>query len=139
MAMTAEQKALQACADYARLSAEIKTHTATISRALSLCPGVEGRLLPVENVFDGIWHRHDAEDITHLKQAFTPDLQDAGWGGQVRVYMEDADVRDYLETECPHCLLAYESVMTRKAARKALGNAKRTISMIGRKALKVSA
>lgn len=117
-------KALKACADYARLNAEIKEITKLISGALRYCKGVRGTCGVAE---DGMQYgEHD--DVTHLKDAFTPDKNDEGYA----LFMTDSEIREYLYENCACCLKAYEFVLERKAAKKALGVTKRAIGAIGR-------
>lgn len=121
-------KALQACADYARLNAEIKTLTKAIGDALHYCKGVRGTCGVGA---DGMkYGEHD--DDTHLKSAFTPEVVDDGWGEGRTVWMTDAEIREYLYENCACCLKAYEFVLERKASKKALGSVKRAIGTIGR-------
>jgi len=117
-------KALKACADYARLNAEIKELTKLISGALRYCKGVRGTCGVAE---DGMQYgEHD--DVTHLKDAFTPDKNDEGYA----LFMTDSEIREYLSENCACCLKAYEFVLERKAAKKSFGVVKRAISAIGR-------
>lgn len=118
-------KALKACADYARLNAEIKRLTTVIGEHIGKCPGVNGDLQPADD--DG-WYARANKDRTHLKEAYTPDVQ--GFPPE-RVFMEDADVLEYL-ADCPHCLAAHEAIQARKAARKQFAAVKRSIGAIGR-------
>jgi hypothetical protein len=128
--MTSDQKALRACADYARLNAEIRLLTKSISDALHYCKGVHGTC----GIGDGGMKYGDHDDPTHLSEAFRPDVEDDGWGAGQQVWMTDVEIREYLYENCACCLKAYEFVLERKAAKKALGAAKRAITMIGRKA-----
>jgi len=129
--MNAEEKAVKACANYVRLRMEIKRLTSAIGEAIEYCPGVTGKRRRAET-YGGttFWHVDDREP-THLKEAYSPDLQ--GFPPEA-VYMEEADIREYLAV-CPHCLAAHNAIQARKAARKSLGAAKRAITMIGRRAL----
>jgi len=130
---TSEQKALRACADYARLNAEIKTLTKAIASVLRYCKGVRGTCGVGE---DGMQYgEHD--DVTHLKSAFTPDTVDDGCDSPHQVWMTDFEIREYLFEHCACCLKAYELVLERKAAKKAFGVAKRSIGAIGRSSAKV--
>ncbi|MCA8018110.1 hypothetical protein [Burkholderia metallica] len=117
-------KALKACADYARLNAEIKRLTSAIASALHYCKGVRGTCGIGE---DGMTYG-DHDDVTHLKSAFTPDKDDQGYA----VFMTDAEIREYLFENCDCCLKAYGFVLERKVAKKALGAVKRSIGAIGR-------
>jgi len=105
------EKALKACAEHARLSAEIKALTKAIGESIGKCQGVDGDL-----------------NHTHLKEAYEPYIQ--GFPLEA-AYMEPEDVSEYLAV-CPHCLAAHEAVQARKAARKSLGAVKRHITMLGR-------
>jgi hypothetical protein len=134
--MTPEQRALHACTDYARLSAEIKRLTRAIGEALDHCPGIEGKRLPAGwTIATPEQSRAHDDDLTHLKEAYTPDCDDSdhGYYEPVARFMTDPEVREYLSV-CPHCLAAHEAIQARKAARKSLGAAKRAITMIGRRA-----
>jgi hypothetical protein len=128
--MNAEQKALKACGDYARLSAEIKRLTRLLSDSLAACPGVNGHLQLTAN-----WPIDQADidlysaDETHLKRAYAFDTDDSG-----RYFLTHGEQLEVLSA-CPHCLAAHNAIQQRKAARKSLGAAKRAITMIGRKAL----
>jgi hypothetical protein len=77
--MNAEQKALKACGDYARLSAEIRRLTRLLSDSLAACPGVNGHLQVTAN-----WPADQTDidlysaDETHLKRAYAFDTDDSG-------------------------------------------------------------
>lgn len=129
MSLNAEQKALKACADYARLSAEVKRLTVAIAVALAGCPRVEGRLADLE--FET---GQALEGVTHVKNAYRGFIPDDAWEPYLRHYSA-AELIEQLSV-CPHCLAAHEAIQRRKAARKSLGAAKRAITMIGRKAIK---
>ena len=127
------EKALKACADYARLSAEIKCLTRAIGDALSRCRGIKGER---PESFDFSEERviyYDAEngDHSHLKEAFSFDIDEDQYSPS-RVYKTDAEIRDYLLESCPYCLTAYEHIVRRKQARKQFGIVKRSISAMGR-------
>lgn len=126
--MSAEQKALRACADYARLNAEIRRLSNALSENLSKCPGQHGYLLS-NNAAE--WAKQEA-DCTHLKAAYTPEVESSAYE-QWTVYMTEAEIREYLAV-CPHCLAAHDAIQARKAARRSLGAAKRYITMLGRAA-----
>lgn len=121
-------KALKACADYARLNAEIKRLTSAIASTLHYCKGVRGTCGVGA---DGMKYG-DHDDITHLKHAFTPETEELEWGGHRKVWMEEAEIREYLFENCDCCLKAYGFVLERKVAKKALGAVKRSIGAIGR-------
>ena len=130
--MTPEQRALRACADYARLSGEIKRLSAALADALAACPGVNGHLQLPDGPFDQDRINQHCTDQTHLKAAYTPEVVE-GHYDRDQVFMTDAEVREYLAL-CPHCLTAHEAIQARKTARKLLGASKRAITMIGRRA-----
>jgi hypothetical protein len=127
--MTDEQKALKACANYSRLTAEVKRLTRLLSDSLSGCPGVNGHLqLPVDRLFDQAAHESHNADETHLKRAYAAETDDDG-----QYFLTHGEQMEVLSA-CPHCLAAHEAIQARKAARKSLGAAKRQIGLIGRKA-----
>jgi hypothetical protein len=115
--MNAEQKALKACSDYARLSAEIKSLTFEIGAHLGACLDFKEAkgVHPVE---------------TCLVEAYAHDEDDSG-----RYFLTAAE-QDEILSKCVYCSAAHEAIQGRKAARKSLGAAKRAITMIGRKAIK---
>ena len=120
--------ALKACADYARLNAEIRTLTKAIGDALHYCKGVRGTCGVGA---DGMKYG-DHDDPTHLSHAFESDIEEQEYGEGRRVWMEEAEIREYLYEQCACCLKAYEFVLERKAAKKQLGIVKRAIGNIGR-------
>jgi hypothetical protein len=135
--MNAEQKALRACADYARLTHEIAELKRKVGNHLSKCPGMHGYLLTDSAYADNQTLAKMNADCTHLKAAYTPEVESSPvdhWN----VYMTDAEIREYLAV-CPHCLAAHEAVQARKAARRSLGATKRFIGMLGRAAAKAAA
>jgi hypothetical protein len=115
--MNAEQKALKACSDYARLSAEIKSLTFEIGAHLGACLDFKEAkgVHPVE---------------TCLVEAYAHDEDDSG-----RYFLTAAE-QDEILSKCVYCSAAHEAIQGRKAARKSLGAAKRVITMIGRKAIR---
>lgn len=120
------ERALKACADYARLNAEIRSLSKAIGDALHYCKGVRGTC----GVGSDGWKYGDHDDPTHLAEAFRPDTTDEG----STVWMSDFEIREYLYENCACCLKAYERVLERKAAKKQLGIVKRAIGNIGRAA-----
>lgn len=121
-------KALKACADYARLNSEIKQLTKSIGDVLRYCKGVRGTCgIGTDGMQFG---EHD--DPTHLKEAFRPETVDDGWSEGRQVWMTDTEIREYLYENCACCLKAYEFVLERKTAKKTLGAVKRAIGNIGR-------
>lgn len=128
-------QALKACADYARLNAEIRSLTKMIGDALSYCRGVKGERQEGYDWADERVTYHDAEggDHSHLKEAFTPEIYYHSPYAPERVYMSPSEIRGYLaEQKCLHCLTAYEAILARKAARKTFAGVKRAIGNIGR-------
>lgn len=122
--MTPEQKALKACADYARLTREIASLKTALGDYLGKCPGVR---------------TPELGDSTHLSVAYTPEVVESDCDYEYsphNVFRTDAEVRAYLSI-CPHCLAAHESIQARKAARRSLAAVKRQIGLIGRKAITV--
>lgn len=125
------EKALKVCADYARLSAEIKALTKAIGDALDGCPGVNGKRASLELEDGAIVFGGDADE-THLKSAYTPILIEPTYysDGETR-YLSDKQIRERLAC-CSACLAAHEAIQARKAARKSLSAVKRHITMLGR-------
>jgi hypothetical protein len=103
-----------------------------VGNHLSKCPGMHGYLLVDSATADNQTLAKMIADCTHLKAAYTPDVEDDGAYSQWTVYMTDAEIREYLAA-CPYCLAAHEAVQARKAARRSLGATKRFIGMLGRK------
>jgi hypothetical protein len=134
--MTPEQKALRACADYARLNAEIRRLTSELAESLSTCPGMHGSLLAPHHPYDAQTERKREADCTHLKAAYAPEVEGDGCS-QWTVYMEADEIREYL-AECPHCLAAHDAIQARKVARRRLGATKRFIGKLGRAAAKAT-
>lgn len=135
--MNAEQKALKACADYARLLDEIKRLTREIGDRLSGCLGVDGRLKLPDWASAGEAMEYRKEDETHLKQAYRGEVVDGVWEPYLRHYSASELVGQL--SVCPHCLAAHNAIQERKQARKSLGAAKRAITMIGRRAMAAEA
>lgn len=127
-------KALKACADYARLSVEIKCRTKAIGDALSKCRGIKGERAEGYDFVEERVTYHDAEggDTSHLKEAFAFDIDDSHPYVLERFYKDESEILEYLREACPYCLTAYEHIQARKAARKQFGIVKRSISAIGR-------
>jgi len=115
------EKALELVGRYARLTAQIKDCKARIGDSLELCNGISGKRNEPMN------HRKtdskNRELDVHLTQWYTPDWQ--GDYGDQPVY---DDIGEWSAEECPHCYAAHLAIQERKAARKALGYVKATIS-----------
>lgn len=120
--MSDEQKALKACADYARLTREISSLKTALGDHLGKCTGVR---------------TPELGDSTHLSVAYRPEVveSDSHYEDAHNVFMTDAEIRAYLAV-CPHCLSAHEAIQARKVARRSLGATKRIIGMLGKKAAK---
>lgn len=90
------------------------------------CTGIKGGLAySTDNVY-GLPMQKDPSEITHLKQAYSPEVRDSEFGGYD--YMEEDEIAYFLADSCPHCLHAHELIQLRKKARRRLGNAKAAIS-----------
>lgn len=130
----------QACADYARLTAEIKRLTKAIGVALEQCKGVEGKRDEGFDFQRQVVTYHDGDkDHSHLKEAFIPDVEESDYYSEGHhVYMAESEIREYLgnDVKCVHCLSAFESVLSRKAAKRELGIVKRRIVAYGKTAMK---
>jgi hypothetical protein len=138
--MTREQKALRACAEYARLGTEIRELTREIGNALSQCVGIKGQRDAYVDPSQGTIYSDNDADHSHLKEVFTPYEDYNEHGYRSKLWMDKDEIRYYLTEDepCAHCLRAYEAVIKRKASRRALGHAKRSISLIGRAAAQES-
>lgn len=113
--MTEEQKAVKACADYARLNAEIKHLTLEIGAHLGAClDDKEAKeVRPLE---------------TCLVQAYAHEEDESG-----RYFLTAAEQNEIL-SKCIYCSAAHEAIQARKASRKSFAAVKRQIGLIGRKA-----
>lgn len=132
---TIEQRAVAAVKAVAVTRAEVERLTKAIGEALAMCPGVKGGLVHVPTGTAGVMYEQpDPNDITHLKQAYTPEVRDSEFGGHD--YMDDDEIHYYLEEACQHCLQAHKLVKQRRIARQQHGRAKATVTNIGRQLLK---
>lgn len=109
-------KALKACADYARLSAEIKRLRNEIGAHLIAC--LESKEAKGIRPID-----------TCLSEAYACEKDEDGR------YFLDASEQDEILSKCIYCSAAHEAIQARKAARKQFGILKRSISAIGRAAI----
>lgn len=111
-------RALAACASHVRAKNEIKRLTELIGTSLSAC------------FFEHQREHPNTEYVSHLQQAYEFDVDE--YVG--RTYLDEADQLELL-SDCPHCLAAHHAIQERKKAKKSLGAARRTITMIGKSAL----
>lgn len=118
-------KALKACADYARLNAEIRRLSKVIGDCIDKCPGVFYR--EIRNAKGDLTATNTT--ATHLTAAFACDIDDDG----DRYFLTLEEQLEAL-AGCPHCLAAHEAIQQRKTARKSLGATKRWITKIGKEA-----
>lgn len=123
MKQTEEQKALQACANYARLTRGIEHLTAAVGEALRACPGPD--------VLD-----ESDRSLTHLSVALRATVVLEDTGERRRQYDEEITAE---VDRCPHCAAAFHAIKARKYARRCLGQAKRVIGAIGGRANAVAA
>lgn len=130
---TIEQRAVAAVKAVAVTRAEVERLTKAIGSALEMCPGVSGGLVFVYEP-GKVPQQADPNDITHLKNAYTPEVRDSEFGGYD--YMDDDEIHDYLEEACQHCLQAHQLVKQRRIARQQHGRAKATVTKIGRQLVK---
>jgi hypothetical protein len=132
-------KALKACADYARLNAEIRRLTKAIGDALDGCPGENGKRACITKPDGQIIFGGD-DDPTHLKAAYTPETVDGDYcSGPELEWLSDEAIREHLSGVCPACLAAHGFIQERKSTRRQFGAVKRAIGTIGRAANKRSA
>lgn len=122
--MTAEEKALAACVDYAKAKADIKRLSDEIGRHLGACHDAH-----VEQYKDS---RFPPAYRSHLEEAYAFEVNEDAYGG-VRDYLSEAEQTEVLSA-CPHCKAAHDAIQARKEAKKRFGIAKRRITLIGRSA-----
>jgi len=122
MAGNIEQRALSAVKGLAVARAEVDRLTKEIGQALAWCQGANGKI-----------HTNEG-DITHLKQAYTPERSESEY--RQYDYMDDDEIDYYLGETCPHCLKAHQLVKQRRAARQAHGRAKAAVTKLGRELMK---
>lgn len=118
----AEQRALNACVEYAKQSALIKDCKREIFERTHACYEANGGYVTLDggsHLSMAISHRvidtYDSFDDPDTFQKFLTDSE-----------------RQAVLDQCQHCELAYEAIQIRKAARKSLGNAKRAITIFGK-------
>ena len=111
-----------ACAEYAKASAEVRRIGKVIGAARCAC-------------FEA--QPDESEAVDHLKLAYETEkeISDSGYGHDVYFANHDDDVEGYLMERCPHCYAAHMAIQERKKARQLLGVAKRRIGILGRSAL----
>ena len=120
--MTPAERALNACVEYAKQSALIKDCKNTIGRQMEACHSENNGSV--------------TRDLdTHLSMLLSHRFVTIEGGymdpEEVKVFLSVSE-RDAILALCPHCAFAYEAIQIRKGARKALGNAKRAITLFGK-------
>jgi len=117
-----EERALNACVEYAKQSALIKDRKREIFERTHACYEANGGSVTLDggsHLSMAISHRvidtYDSLDEPDTCKAFLTNSE-----------------RQTVLNQCQHCALAYEAIQIRKAARKALGNAKRAITLFGK-------
>jgi hypothetical protein len=117
MKQSNEVKAVQACANYARHTAEIKKLSSAIHQGLKGCRSKS--------------HGDNGEKITHLSKALRESVTEDEAGERRRLY--DHEILKAI-VRCSHCSAAFNAIKARKSARRSLGQVKRFIGVIGRRA-----
>lgn len=119
---TNAEKALVACAQYAKLNSEIKALSSLIGDCLGACLSAQ------------IVSGNGGKVESHLSTAYTFEYTEGDFEySDGRRYLTEEEQLEVL-AECPHCMTAHKAVQDRKKARKAFGAAKRSITKIGRSA-----
>lgn len=131
--MTDAEKALAACAELVEAREQVKQLSASIGDALQAC------LTKNDPVDDALWSPLKQEFKTHLARAYEHevDMEAAYYGVDGRVFLEPEEQQAIL-AECEHCMAAHEAIQKRKAAKKRLGNARRFVTNIGKRAIKAN-
>lgn len=123
-----------ACAEYAKASAEVRRLGKAIGDAIRECYISQDAVWNKEH--PDTWMRiPDAVDHLKLAYAMEREQSDCGYGFQRYFANHDGDVEGYLAEKCPHCYAAHMAIQERKKARQRLGVAKRRIGALGRAAL----
>ena len=112
-----ETKALQACARYATRAAEIKQLTATIGNSLRACRSKE--------------RDDNGAKATHLSKALRMSVEIEETGERRRLYDDEILA---VTGRCGCCRAAFNAIKARKSKRRSLGQVKRHINVIGRRA-----
>lgn len=141
-AIPLETRVITALANHERLLQRVSQMKKQIGAHLAECP-------VMKRANDWNISAQDSKDIydektglvkTHLWGAFN-ELVEGSHGGMVRMNLDDQE--NYLtdpwcdETRCDHCYAAWRVIQDRRDVRQELGQARRTLRMLGKSALKV--
>lgn len=121
------EKALELVGRYARLTAQIKDCKTRIGESLELCNGISGKRQEVDQ-----WGMPTQSRDTDSKNREL-DVHLTQWYYEpVDYYVDGEAIYESIDLAhsitCPHCYAAHLAIQERKAARKALGYVKATIS-----------
>jgi len=141
-AIPLETRVITALANHERLLQQVGQMKKQIGAHLAECP-------VMKKANDWSISAQDSKDIydektglvkTHLWGAFN-ELVEGSHGGMVRMNLDDQE--NYLtdpwcdETRCDHCYAAWRVIQDRRDVRQELGQARRTLRMLGKLALRV--
>lgn len=135
---TLESRAITALIRYESAAAELTRIKKAIVTTLEQCPIT----IEAYKVYDDKSPLWDKSRVNHhLHQALTATVSD--YCSERRLDQEE--ITDQLtgwdedsEGACPHCLAAWNLIISRKDARREFGNAKRHVRALGKSAMKVT-
>jgi hypothetical protein len=135
---TLESRAIAALIRYESAAAELTRIKKAIVTTLEQCPIT----IEAYKVYDDKSPLRDKSRVNHhLHQALTATVSD--YCSERRLDQEE--IADQLtgwdedsEGACPHCLAAWNLILSRKDARAEFGQAKRTVRALGKLAMKVT-
>lgn len=116
--------AIDAAVAYERAAAKVECLSRDIGRALLQCP------LAMTDDLDA-----HGRPKTHLWQAYNRMVFVCDWGHSRAT--TDEEQAAFLAETCPHCLEAWRLVAQRKAARQAMGIAKRSVRAAGKAGMRL--
>lgn len=133
-----ETRVITALANHERLLQQVGQMKKQIGAHLAECPVMKTVNNPDTNqrVFDGLIDQKGLVK-THLWDAFNETIE--GDYGSPNLLDRD-EQQDFLvdeETGCEHCYAAWQVIQARRDVRQELGNARRSLRMLGKSALKV--
>lgn len=123
--MNDAEKALTACGAIVAAKDEVKRLTKSIGDHLSACLLVNSPLIGQDGV---AWETHLAKAYWYWVDEETQYTEGR------RVYFDDDEQIEIL-ADCPHCMAAHIAIQDRKKAKLRLANARRSVTLIGRRVL----
>lgn len=134
--MSMEQKCMAALAAHEKALQAVKAMTRRIGEAISSCP-VSVEIAQSWTTGADVAHLTDnkGKDKTHLWEALN---ERAGDGGYSERGLDADEIDESLaNSECPHCIEAWELIQQRKQARQQLGVQRRLIRYYGKRAMEL--